>query len=321
MDYHSLSDWPVYIRFVGFLYTTAFTVLSLILVAYLRCKYGSTFREIARNPFGRYWEFVIASTTAFFMSVMCITMGAIMESKIFWALEHCNTTDLKNIISFPVSCGASAPNNELQYDELFTNWELKTAHGASFILSTAIFVSIQQLDWAYCFSVVILIYIILCAVHLLKAPKQDFRFYYGYMPDLEPMDTWLGIVSFHTTVCAFALTMLYQFTSLRRRQYASLIAIDKVRRLEKQYALRKIGKQKEKIGELTESWRVSADEITCDALIATGGSGEVWRGRLHRQNEEEHVVAVRRFSFSLSLLYIWHLFTQSHHIIHRSRSV
>ena len=29
-------------------------------------------------------------------------------------------------------------------------------------------------------------------------------------------------------------------------------------------------------------------------MIATGGSGEVWRGRLHRQNEEERIVAIKK---------------------------
>ena len=73
-----------------------------------------------------------------------------------------------------------------------------------------------------------------------------------------------------------------------------MIAIDRIRRLEKAVAMHQIGKQKQKIGELEESWRVSADEITCDALLATGGSGEVWRGRIHRQNEEERIVAIKK---------------------------
>ena len=328
MDYHSVTDWPVYMRMVAFAFVCLYILLSILGILYFRCKYGRKYKQFVGIPFGRYWELIIALMTTFFMTIMCVTMGAIMESKIFWVLSHCKTHDLRDIITFPLSCGDKAPDVKVEYEELFTNWELKTSHGASFILSTSLLVSIQQLDWMYCASVVIWIYFVLCAVHVLKAPKQDFSFYYGEMPCLESLEDWLGIVSFHTAVVLFGLTMLYQVASLRRRQYvsfplslmkrvayeivslsyitrilqklkfehryASLIAIDRIRRLEKAVAMHQIGKQKQKIGELEESWRVSADEITCDALLATGGSGEVWRGRMHRQNEEERIVAIKK---------------------------
>ena len=228
MDYHSLTDWPVYMRTVAFAFVCLYTLLSFLGIVYFRCKYGRRYKQLAGIPFGRYWELVLALMTTFFMTIMCFTMGAIMESKIFWLLSHCKTHDLRDIITFPLSCGANAPDEKIEYEELFTNWELKTAHGASFILATSLMVSIQQLDWIYCASVVIWIYIVQCSVHLLKAPKQDFSFYYGKMPGREPMDVWLGIVSFHTAVVLFALTMLYQITSLRRGStYCSSVTFER----------------------------------------------------------------------------------------------
>lgn len=181
---------------------------------------------------------------------------------------------------------------------MFSNWELKSAHGSTFLLASCILVSVQQLDWKYCASVVIWIYLTICAVHALKAPKQCFKFYYKEDLVFESFDQWGSLVVFHTCTLCFGLTMLYQITKLRRKQFASLITLDVLRQRERQVATNEISAQRARIDHLEESWRIDEDEIVCDALIATGGAGQVWRGRLARQNEEEKVVAVKKFMMS-----------------------
>eukprot|EP00939_MAST-03C_sp_MAST-3C-sp1_P003538 g3538.t1 len=290
-DTHDTKDWPVAARLAACIYILFFIVFSAFLIVYSRCKYGPLY-YMRSAPLGKCWEPLLAGTTAIFMCTMAFTMGAIMESRAFKVLHDCDVKDLRSIVP-PLTC----PNDNttvVEFDDIFTNWELKTAHGSSFMLATAMILTLQQLDWVYCFTVMLLMVTQQIFVHSVKAPKQDFSFYYGDAIHFEDFEDALTLAIYHLEACVFCLIMLYQISKLRRKQYSSLVALEGLRRRDRKVALAQIGKHQKTIGKLEESWRVSLDEVSFDALIAGGGSGQVWRGRLHRRHERERTVAIKK---------------------------
>eukprot|EP00939_MAST-03C_sp_MAST-3C-sp1_P001468 g1468.t1 len=233
-----------------------------------------------------------------FATMVSIGNAAIMDQQVYRALFECDAKSFQEFVPVVV-CNASAAAQTVDFDTLFPTLQLKRMQSAFTIWGTGIMAALQQLDWSYSCVAVFWATLMTLATCALKAPPQDFSFYFSPF-DLKfetKVDIYVDVFVSCAMTCVFIIVLLYQLSRLRRQRFAYHEAAETLHSIERREARQVMIKQRNQIKDMQDLWRLDEDQIKIDSLLANGANGQVFRGRVRFLGESVwHVVAIKKFA-------------------------
>ena len=288
---HELYHWVTISRFLVASWMLLYMLILLLTMdsCTKKCCCGA---RISKSWLGRNWQRVLAINTLLACTYVAVAQSTIMEDAIFFVMNRCEITDLREILDLPFQCTTEHNvTHDIEFEEMFPNWHLKNLNATYMIYTAAIIVACQQLDWFYSSSVVIFISILMIILNQIKAPMHDFSMYYDPLGiSLEPAGYLIGSLFVILTATIMGLILLFQLSMSRRMRFGYHYRLQQIRKQERETARDIMMVQHNRIKDMEEAWHILPNEIAFDHLLAKGAHGEVWRGRLYRQSESQSVV-------------------------------
>lgn len=234
------------------------------------------------------WQLWFCVNTVMSSTMLIITSAAVMESSTFHILDRCEVNDLRYVVGTRFKCTTPANvTHTFGFEDVFNNWELKVFHANAYIWGTTLILAVQELEWKYSFYSLSWITSVQVIMSAIVSPRQDFYLYYGnrdssyvhtkdHLTGLkwESPQTALTYTLFAALAVLMSMTLTRMLSRLRRQRFACLIAME-----------RRHDDVMVDIGRMTDAWTLSWSDIECVQHVASGSSGEVWRG-LYRHKWE-----------------------------------
>ena len=321
---HDFYHWYTYLRLLSFCWIALVAICLII-----------SWNRFVSEAIRRRWQLFMMLFTLIAGTFFTISNAIVMEQDVFAVLRTCDIESVEELLNskeFNTTCPSNDEQFELRkvsivllnfylalvlfgrsrqltirvhisvaprlvLSQLFPNWQLKNMHTAFVTYGSAITVGLQQLDCSYGAFLIMYVMILNVLVNSLAAPPQDFALYFHPSEaKIEPF--WKVIVPnivTSITAAAFAWTLNYQLSILRRQRYVFHRQSQVLRSRERQTARNVLSEHRKVIEEMEAAWKIDRSEITLIEKTGSGAQSELWKGELRRRGDNTSItVAVKK---------------------------